>query len=58
MLYLVNSRGLFVFKERTIMSKLMNSTGNIVDIFNLQKEQVCKEVIILGACRINRCATC
>ncbi len=36
------------------MSKLMNSTGNIVDIFNLQKEQVCKEVIILGACRINR----
>lgn len=36
------------------MAKLMNSTGNIVDIFNLQKEQVCKEVIILGACRINR----
>ena len=58
MLYLVNSRGLFVFKERTIMSKLMNLTGNIVDIFDLQKEDISAEVIILGACRINRCATC
>lgn len=36
------------------MSKLMNYTGRIVDIFNLQKEDVNKEVIILGACRINR----
>ncbi len=53
-LYLVNSRGLFVFKERTIMSKLMNLTGNIVDIFDLQKEDISADVIILGACRINR----
>lgn len=40
------------------MAKLMNSSGNIVDIFNLTKEDINKEVIILGACRINRCATC
>ena len=36
------------------MSKLMNLTGNIVDIFDLQKEDISAEVIILGACRINR----
>lgn len=36
------------------MSKLMNNTGKIVDIFNLQKEDINSEVIILGACRINR----
>lgn len=40
------------------MSKLMNLTGNIVDIFDLQKEDISSDVIILGACRINRCATC
>ena len=36
------------------MSKLMNLTGNIVDIFDLQKEDISSDVIILGACRINR----
>ena len=36
----------------------MNNTGMVVDIFNLQKEDVNADVIILGACRINRCATC
>ncbi len=36
------------------MSKLMNNTGMVVDIFNLQKEDVNADVIILGACRINR----
>jgi|GEM_PF-2562081 len=36
------------------MSLLMNNTGKIVDIFNLQKEDINPEVIILGACRINR----
>ena len=36
------------------MSKLMNLTGNIVDIFDLQKEDISADVIILGACRINR----
>lgn len=40
------------------MARLMNSTGNIVDIFNLKKEDISSDVIILGACRINRCATC
>ncbi|MCT7564589.1 hypothetical protein [Aliarcobacter butzleri] len=36
------------------MAKLMNMTGNTIDIFNLQKEDVSADVIILGACRINR----
>ena len=36
------------------MAKLMNYTGNVIDIFNIQKEDVNAEVIILGACRINR----
>lgn len=36
----------------------MNITGEIVDIFNLTKSDIKSEVIILGACRINRCATC
>lgn len=36
------------------MALLMNSTGNIVDIFNLKKEDISSDVIILGACRINR----
>ena len=36
------------------MARLMNSTGNIVDIFNLKKEDISSDVIILGACRINR----
>lgn len=36
------------------MAKLMNYTGNVIDIFNIQKEDVNSEVIILGACRINR----
>lgn len=40
------------------MARLMNSTGNIVDIFNLKKEDISSDVIILGAYRINRCATC
>ena len=29
------------------MSKLMNLTGNIVDIFDLQKEDISAEVIML-----------
>ena len=32
----------------------MNNTGKVVDIFNLQKEDVNADVIILDACRINR----
>ena len=36
------------------MAKLMNITGEIVDIFNLTKSDIKSEVIILGACRINR----
>ncbi len=40
------------------MAKLMNLSGDIVDIFNLKKEDITADVIILGACRINRCATC
>lgn len=36
------------------MARLMNNTGVVVDIFNLQKEDVSADVIILGACRINR----
>ena len=36
------------------MARLMNSTGNIVDIFNLKKEDISSDVIILGAYRINR----
>ncbi|NUW26992.1 hypothetical protein HUX57_09965 [Arcobacter butzleri] len=36
------------------MAKLMNLSGDIVDIFNLKKEDITADVIILGACRINR----
>lgn len=36
------------------MSKLMNYTGHVVDVFNLQKDDINADVIILGACRINR----
>lgn len=36
------------------MCKLMNNTGKVVDIFNLKKDDIDAEVIILGACRINR----
>jgi hypothetical protein len=36
------------------MAKLMNSTGDIVDIFSLKTEDITSEVIILGSLRINR----
>ncbi|MBW6487504.1 hypothetical protein [Sulfurimonas sp.] len=36
------------------MAKLMMYDGKITDIFNLQKEDVDKEVIIRGSIRINR----
>lgn len=36
------------------MAKLMNITGEVVDIFNLTKSDITSDVIILGACRINR----
>lgn len=36
------------------MSNLMMYDGKILDIFNLKKEDVDKEIIIRGACRINR----
>lgn len=36
------------------MSRLMHYTGNIVDVFNLKKEDIDLEIIIRGACRINR----
>ncbi len=36
------------------MSNLMMYDGRVLDIFNLKKEDIDKEVIIRGACRINR----
>lgn len=36
------------------MAKLMMYNGEILDIFNLKKENIDKEIIIRGACRINR----
>lgn len=36
------------------MAKLMIYDGRIIDTFNMKKEDVSAEVIVLGACRINR----
>ncbi len=36
------------------MAKLMIYNGQIIDTFNMKKEDVNAEAIILGACRINR----
>lgn len=36
------------------MSSLMMYNGNLVDVFNIKKEDISKEIIIKGLCRINR----
>ena len=47
------TKGVQMNNENKIVN-LMNNTGKVVNIFNLIKEDITADVIILGACRINR----